>query len=424
MALPVDPTLALGVLDALADLQGNDVNARTEEEPGRIMHETASTARTARPGGARRTTGRSTPPRCSSCCSASWPAGGCRPRSCPGCCPTPTARSRGSRTSATGTATASSSTSERTLRAGQPGLEGLVGRHAPPRRPLADAPIALCEVQGYAYAAYRARADDRGERLATPRGGALHRGRRAQGAFNRGVLARRPRLVRHGPRPGQEAYRRPRLTWVTAFGRASSTRTRRGDGRAAGAPAMWTGWGSARSPPRRGLRSDELPLRLGRPRDTAVGIAGGSPPRVGATDLPVVEGLLAAADARKDGFLSSSRPGPVRRRRAHSLADLLLTPGLVVGLAVAAAPGAARAGARRAGRRGPRRPHAATGHVDARRARDSACGTGASTSATAAATSTSAACRTVAGWSSRELVEAGLIAATSGKTSVTPDEER
>lgn len=40
MALPVDPTLALGVLDALAHLQGKDVNARTEEEPGRIMHET------------------------------------------------------------------------------------------------------------------------------------------------------------------------------------------------------------------------------------------------------------------------------------------------------------------------------------------------------------------------------------------------
>ena len=40
MALPVDPTLAVGVLEALAELQGDDVNARTEEEPGRIMHET------------------------------------------------------------------------------------------------------------------------------------------------------------------------------------------------------------------------------------------------------------------------------------------------------------------------------------------------------------------------------------------------
>jgi glycogen debranching enzyme len=40
MALPVDPTLALGVLEALAELQGDEVDGRTEEEPGRIMHET------------------------------------------------------------------------------------------------------------------------------------------------------------------------------------------------------------------------------------------------------------------------------------------------------------------------------------------------------------------------------------------------
>jgi glycogen debranching enzyme len=40
MALPIDPTLALGVLDALAELQGEDLETRTEEEPGRIMHET------------------------------------------------------------------------------------------------------------------------------------------------------------------------------------------------------------------------------------------------------------------------------------------------------------------------------------------------------------------------------------------------
>ncbi len=40
MALPVDPTLALGVLQALAELQGDHVDANTEEQPGRIMHET------------------------------------------------------------------------------------------------------------------------------------------------------------------------------------------------------------------------------------------------------------------------------------------------------------------------------------------------------------------------------------------------
>jgi glycogen debranching enzyme len=40
MALPVDPTLAIGVLEALAELQGNEVDLVSEEEPGRIMHET------------------------------------------------------------------------------------------------------------------------------------------------------------------------------------------------------------------------------------------------------------------------------------------------------------------------------------------------------------------------------------------------
>lgn len=39
MALLVDPDLAVGVLRTLADLQGQDVDPSTEEEPGRILHE-------------------------------------------------------------------------------------------------------------------------------------------------------------------------------------------------------------------------------------------------------------------------------------------------------------------------------------------------------------------------------------------------
>jgi glycogen debranching enzyme len=39
MALIVDPTLALHTLEVLADLQGEKVDDRTEEEPGRILHE-------------------------------------------------------------------------------------------------------------------------------------------------------------------------------------------------------------------------------------------------------------------------------------------------------------------------------------------------------------------------------------------------
>ena len=38
MALPLDPDLALGVLQTLARFQGADVDPRTEEEPGRILH--------------------------------------------------------------------------------------------------------------------------------------------------------------------------------------------------------------------------------------------------------------------------------------------------------------------------------------------------------------------------------------------------
>ncbi|MDI2036441.1 amylo-alpha-1,6-glucosidase [Paenarthrobacter nitroguajacolicus] len=39
MALPVDPSLALGTLQTLADRQGSVVDRLTEEEPGKILHE-------------------------------------------------------------------------------------------------------------------------------------------------------------------------------------------------------------------------------------------------------------------------------------------------------------------------------------------------------------------------------------------------
>src|SRR5581483_6410349 len=39
MALIIDPDLALGTLQTLARFQGKDVDPRTEEEPGRILHE-------------------------------------------------------------------------------------------------------------------------------------------------------------------------------------------------------------------------------------------------------------------------------------------------------------------------------------------------------------------------------------------------
>ena len=77
---------------------------------------------------------------------------------------------------------------------------------------LAAPPIALCEVQGYVYAAYRARA-----RLARHLGDpatAAHwseRGSSAQTGVQRDVLAARPRLLRRSARPDQAPRRRADL---------------------------------------------------------------------------------------------------------------------------------------------------------------------------------------------------------------------
>jgi glycogen debranching enzyme len=53
MALPLDPDLALGTLQALAAVQGRRVDAFTEEEPGRIMHELRLGAHSTAIGGQR-----------------------------------------------------------------------------------------------------------------------------------------------------------------------------------------------------------------------------------------------------------------------------------------------------------------------------------------------------------------------------------
>ena len=66
MALLVDPDLALGVLETLARFQGDDVDPRTEEEPGRILREVRfGPGNGRRPAAPASTTARSTPRRCS-----------------------------------------------------------------------------------------------------------------------------------------------------------------------------------------------------------------------------------------------------------------------------------------------------------------------------------------------------------------------
>ena len=111
MSLIVDPELALGTLETLARFQGADVDDRTEEQPGRILHRLRFGAAGVSRGAHRSATGRSTPRPCSSCCSASCAGGASPPRWSSGCCPTPTGRSTGSRPSAIATATGTSSTS-------------------------------------------------------------------------------------------------------------------------------------------------------------------------------------------------------------------------------------------------------------------------------------------------------------------------
>ena len=161
MALLVDPDLALGVLQTLARFQGTKVDPRTEEEPGRILHEMRfGDAASLSLGGGRvyYGTADATPlfvmllgelrrwglarELVDSLLPARRPGHGVdrevrRPR-----------RRRLRRVPA----------GDRP-RAAEPGVEGLLGRRsASPTADWPGRPIALCEVQGYVYGAYLARA--------------------------------------------------------------------------------------------------------------------------------------------------------------------------------------------------------------------------------------------------------------------------
>ena len=130
MALPLDPSLALGTLQTLADRQGVEENILTEEEPGRILHEIRLGRR--RPSGwatAPSTTAPPMRPRCSSSSSVNSPGGAqTQPRS-KNCSPTPTAPWNGSNAMATATGTGSWNTGGAPTGVGQPGVERLVGRY-------------------------------------------------------------------------------------------------------------------------------------------------------------------------------------------------------------------------------------------------------------------------------------------------------
>ena len=131
----------------------------------------------------------------------------------------------GSTGTATATATVSSSTSAPPTGPGQPGLEGLLRRRDLRRRHGSpSAPIALCEVQGYAYAAYRPRRAGRGARRHGRRAASWPSRRgRLRDRVQRAVLAARARLVRARAGRRQAPGRRLASTWATACGPASST---------------------------------------------------------------------------------------------------------------------------------------------------------------------------------------------------------
>ena len=233
MTMLVDPDLALGTLQTLARFQGTEVDPRTEEEPGRILHEMrfGESASLALGGGSvYYGTVDATPLFVMLVGELSrW---GNRREEVDALLPAADAALQWitdygdkdgdgyveyQRTTDRGSHNQGWKDSWDSMR----NTDGT----------LANTPIALCEVQGYVYAALVARCAlrDRGgrhrarHRLAGEGGG-------AEAALQRRLLGRhrRWRLLRAGSRSRQEADRRHRRrTRAIACGPASSTRRRR-----------------------------------------------------------------------------------------------------------------------------------------------------------------------------------------------------
>ena len=307
MALPIDPTLALGVLDALAHLQGKDINARTEEEPGRIMHETrfdgANTL--ALEGGTTYYGSVDATPLFVVLLGelARWGL--------------PSEEMSRLLPHADRALAWIEDFSDRDgdgyveyLRANPRGLanQGWKDSWDAMRRHdgrLADAPIALCEVQGYVYAAYRARAAIAARTGDEPRAARWQRkADTLKRAFNRdfwlddlGWFAM-----------GLDRDKRPidglgsnmgHCLWsgIVDEEHAAATAER------LAAPDLWSGWG-IRTLAASEVAFDPTSYHCGSvwPHDTAIGIAGIAAAGRRDTTFRMVEGLLAAAD-RSEGRL-------------------------------------------------------------------------------------------------------------------------
>ena len=208
MALPLDPDArARDAADARASCRARD-RPRTEEQPGRILHEVrlGRRARTSPSAAARSTTAPSTRRRCSSCCSASWRAGAGSHGESTNSSPPPTAPWSGSptrrrpRRRRIRRIRAGSTTTAWSTRAGR--TPGTASPSPTAPRPRADravrgAGLRLRRLPRPCRARSRAAATTTRPRSWDRPGG------RPEGRVQRGVLAARQRLLRARPRPRQ-----------------------------------------------------------------------------------------------------------------------------------------------------------------------------------------------------------------------------
>ena len=347
MTMLVDPDLALGTLQTLARFQGTEVDPRTEEEPGRILHEmrfgeTASLAL----GGGRIYYGTADATPLFVMLVGELSRWGNRRDEVDALLPGGRPRARmDHRATATRTATATSSTSARPTaacrtRAGRtPGTRcASPTARSRPRRSRCARCRATCTPRSIARVALR----DRGRR-SRARGVAARTRRRAEAPLQRrllGRLAPTAATSRWASTATSARSTASARTWATACGPASSTRRRRRSSRAAllVGDAMFSGWGiRTLSNEHRRLQPDLVPLRqrvAARQRDLrgrahALRLRRGGAPRdaragrrVAVVRRPAARSCSRAWTARRLGF-------PVQ------LPDVVLAAGVGRGVAAA-----------------------------------------------------------------------------------------
>ena len=353
MALPIDRQLSLGVLEALAELQGEDVDPATEEQPGRIVHETRFL-------GAERInlTGHSayygsidaTPlfvMMLGELCRWGIDDADLR-RLLPHADRALEWMERYGDRDGDGFL--------EYLRSSDRGLvnqgwkdSGDAIRYSDGR--VAVAPLALCEVQGYAYAAWRARAtiaDRLGEYAVRDRCDA--RAAELKERFNREFWLPERGWYAVALGPDKE----PVDSLTSNIGHCLWTGIVDDDraeevAKALLSPAMWTGWGiRTLAADERGFDPDELPLRLGLAARQRALRGGARPLRVhGGVDVGDQRAARRLRGVERPASRVLLRSRPRRRGDADPDADVVLAAGVVVGGAVAAAAPPARARARR-----------------------------------------------------------------------------